>query len=157
GVSYRATRIDDATLVRARSCSIRRMLSEPERAARSTMLRELDHPGLARWLDELVVGDDPLVNAWTIHEHLGGQSLAEALAAAPERRLDEARTIPLLRELADVLAYLHGRRSPVVHGGLTPSLIQLRANDQRACLLDVGYASASVHGVGNRGLARQLA
>src|SRR5690606_21441644 len=157
GVSYRATRIDDASLVRARSCVLRRLPGEPERSARSTVLRELDHPGLPRWLDELVIGDDQLATSWTIHQHFGGQSLAETLAAAPGQRLDETRTISLLRELAELLAYLHERRPPVVHGLLSPSLIQLRASDQRACLLDLGCASAAVHGVGNRGLAEQLA
>src|SRR5690606_41632886 len=79
GVSYRATRIDDASLVRARSCVLRRLPGEPERSARSTVLRELDHPGLPRWLDELVVGDDQLATSWTIHQHFGGPSLAQTL------------------------------------------------------------------------------
>lgn len=157
GVSYRATRIEDATLVRARSCMLRRLPGEPERAARSRISRELDHPGLPGWIDEFVIGDDPLATLWSIHEHLGGRSLTEALAEAPERRFDGPRTIRLLRELAELLAYLHGRHPPVVHGALTPSRIQLRSGDGRACVLDLGHASAAVHGAGNRGLAEQLA
>ncbi|MFO7565914.1 MAG: serine/threonine-protein kinase [Enhygromyxa sp.] len=157
GVSYRATRIEDAVLVRARSCMLRRLPAEPERSAHVAMLRELEHPALAAWLDEFVSGEDPLACLWTIHAHVGGQSLAQALAAAPERRLDEARVTTLLRELAELFAYLHARPEPVIHGSLTPSLIQLRSPDHGACLLDLGCASSAIHGAGSRGLAERLA
>jgi serine/threonine protein kinase len=157
GVSYQATRTEDAVLVRVRSCMLRRLPNEPERSARLTMLQELEHRGLPRWLDELVLGEDSLATLWTVHEHIRGQTLAELLAAAPEHRLDEAQTVALLRELADALAFLHEQRSPVVHGALSPALIQLRADGRGACLLDLGCASAAVHAASNRGLAESLA
>jgi serine/threonine protein kinase len=157
GVSYQATRVEDAVLVRARSCMLLRLPDEPERSARLTVLHELQHPAVPRWLDELVIGEGSLATLWSIHEHIPGQSLAELLTTSPEHRFDEAQTVALLRELADALVYLHERDSPVVHGGLWPALILLRPEGRGACLLDLGCASAAVHAVGNRGLAERLA
>lgn len=157
GVSYRATRVDDATLVRARSCMLRRLPDEPERSARLAMLRELDHRSLPRWLDSIVVGEGSLAMLWTIHEHAAGQSLTEALAAAPERRFDQARTVAMMRDLADALAYLHEQPTPLIHGALAPAHVQLRVRDRPAWLLDLGCAPAVVHGASNRGLADALA
>lgn len=158
GVSYRAVRLDDAMLVRARSCMLRRLPDEPERSAWLARLRELDHPALPRWLDQRVVGERSLATLWLIHEHVTGQSLLEALAAAPARRFDEARTVALLRELADVLAYLHDRPTPIVHGGLSPAVVQLRSGGGReVCLLELGCAVATVPGASTRGLADSLA
>lgn len=157
GVSYQATRVEDATLVRARRCMLRRLPDHPQRSAWLTRLRELDHPAVPRWLDELVVGEDSLATLWLIHEHVAGQSLASALAVAPQHRFDQAQTRALLRDLAEALAYLHERPTPVIHGGLSPALVQLRSGGREACLVDLGCASGVVHGAGNRGLAESLA
>lgn len=157
GVSYRATRVEDATLVRARSCMLRRLPDEPERSARLATLRELEHPSLPRWLDAIVLGEGSLAMLWSIHEHVAGQSLAEALAAAPERRFDETRTVAMMRDLADVLAYLHEQPTPMIDGALSPARVQLRTGERTAWLLDLGCAPAVVHGASNRGLADAIA
>lgn len=157
GISYRATRIDDATLVRARSCMLRHWPSEPERAGGLAQLRELDHPSLPRWLDDFVLGEGSLATLWSIHEHVAGQTLAEALAAAPEHRLEQARVIGLVRDLADALAYLHERPEPLIHAALSPMRVLLRSDGRQACLLDLGCAHPIVHGASNRGLADALA
>jgi serine/threonine protein kinase len=160
GSSYRATRIEDGLLVRARSCLIRRLDSadlETDRSDRLARLRKLEHACLPRRLDEFVLGEASLATQWLIHENISGHTLADAMSAAAHHRIEPARLLPALRELAELLAYLHGQPTPVVHGALTPKLILLRSSDRGACLLDLALASEAVHGCGSRGLADSLA
>jgi serine/threonine protein kinase len=156
GASWQATRIEDELLVRARACLVRRLGDGPEIDDRLARIRSLEHAALPRRLDAFVRGEASLATHWLIDEHIVGPTLASAITAAPERRLEQRRVVTILRELGDLLAHLQRQPVPIVHGAMTPELILLGSGERGACLLDLGLASAGTHASGTRGLADSL-
>ncbi|HBP21215.1 MAG TPA: hypothetical protein DEA08_25940, partial [Planctomycetes bacterium] len=106
----------------------------PDEAARRRFMRganaaeALQHPNLARVLDSGTVDD------WTYiaSEHVGGQTLREALAQ--EERLG-ARAPALIAAALRGLEHAHGMG--VVHGGLSPDTVRV-SDEGRAILVDFG-------------------
>ncbi len=154
GVSYRATRVADGQLVRARSCLLRRL--DSGFAERLEQLRDLVHPSLPRRLDEFTRGEGSLATLWLVDEYIAGHTLADAIAAAADRRVDAARVLTALRELAGLLVFLHRQPVAIVHGAIAPQSILMQPEDRGVVLLDLACASEAVHVSGTRGLAGSL-
>jgi serine/threonine-protein kinase len=96
------------------------------------MLRDLDHPRIARILDSgesewLIYYVMPYVEGPTLHEHLGRV-----------RRASLSDTIHIAFDLLDALAYAHARG--IVHRDVKPDNIVLASDG--ALLLDFGIARA---------------
>jgi hypothetical protein len=95
------------------------------------VLRALSHPGIPRLLDsfESEPGTFNLVL-----ERAPGASLR---AIATKYRFGDDDLRDVLRRVADILAYLHGRRPPVIHRDLKPANL-VRAADGSVRLVDFG-------------------
>lgn len=82
-------------------------------------LHQLRHPGLPRYYELFEQGG----NAYLVMELVPGQSLEERLAKRPHG-LDERELLDIARQLCAVLAYLHGRRPPILHRDIKPANIR---------------------------------
>jgi serine/threonine protein kinase len=128
--SYRATRVEDALLVRVRAVSI-------DHAASSAGLAALEHRGVPRLIEQCQTSGEH-GRLWLIHEYVRGRTLLEFMLAEPQRARDPLWVLPVLSELAAVLAYLHGQSPAIAHGQISANTILIGSGpDQRVCLLDV--------------------
>jgi len=100
-----------------------------EREAR--VLQSLSHPRLPRYVDRFE--EDGAL--YLVMERIEGESLAalrKRQGAMSEREVER-----LLRDAADVLAYLHGRSPPVIHRDLKPGNV-IRRPDGSFAFVDFG-------------------
>lgn len=99
------------------------------------VLQQLDHPGIPRYIDSYVeASPEGGVDLCLVQEKIEGEPLSDVLAT---RRFTEAESIALVRQVAEVLAYLHSLHPPLVHRDLKPSNIIVRP-DGRIALIDFG-------------------
>uniref|UniRef100_UPI0035B28226 protein kinase domain-containing protein n=1 Tax=Promineifilum sp. TaxID=2664178 RepID=UPI0035B28226 len=74
---------------------------------------------------------------YLVMEFIDGQDLQQKLE---ERgRLTEAEVIPIVQQIANALAYLHGRPEPIIHRDIKPANIKI-TSENRAVLVDFGIA-----------------
>lgn len=93
------------------------------------ILKNLHHPNLPQVYDFLQLGSE----VYTVMDYIEGQSLEELVSRHlvwPEKTL-----VRWLRQLLDVLEYLHTRRIPIIHSDIKPGNIILRP-DGSLCLID---------------------
>lgn len=93
----------------------------------------LKHPGVAGILSHELDGEEP----WLALEYIEGCDLERTLRA--DGPLAPAAVVRLGVEVAGALAELH--RFGILHRDLKPSNLQLRADDGRAVVMDLGLAS----------------
>ena len=98
-----------------------------------TVLQSLDHPGVPTYLEH--VRDEDRGHYRLVMERIEGRTLADDLARG--RRRTEEQLFDLLKQLLDVLAYLHGLHPPVVHRDIKPGNVIVRP-DGRVALVDFG-------------------
>jgi hypothetical protein len=137
GRTYRARRLADRQVV----CVERFVRPVPgvaevakvfEREARR--LCELEHEGLAEYLDFCRMEGDGEASFYLVREWVSGGGLD---ADMRERVYTVREVLAVLEELAEVLRELHGASPPVVHGALTPSNV-MRRESGRLAVVDVG-------------------
>ena len=97
--------------------------------AEADVLKNLHHPGLPQMYDFIQVGQD----VYTIMDWIPGSSLDHFLEQG--RRIDTRAAIRWLRQLLDVLEYLHSRKPMILHNDIKPGNIMLRPNGE-LCLID---------------------
>ena len=125
-------------------------LAGPEHAARqaleheATLLAGLSHPGIIRTLGFDREGE----SAFMIMELLEGERLRARLVRSHPEPLPEAEALGLARQLAEALAYLHGRG--LVHRDVKPANIFVTATGELR-LIDFGLAATpgGAHHPGN--------
>jgi serine/threonine protein kinase len=150
--SYRATRAEDALLVRVRAVNLDQTTRET--AAR---IAKLEHRGLPRLIELCEIGGEH-GRLGLVHEYVRGRTLSEFVLAEPERTRDPAWLLPLLSELAGVLAYLHGQSPALAHGQISATTILVGAGpDQRICLLDLSVSGSGSPAADLRALGVLLA
>lgn len=98
------------------------------------LLSELDHPQIAKLLDEFVEKG----RSYLVLEYIEGQSLRDLVSH--QGPLAEADVHHYALELSGILSYLHGRQPPVVHRDFTPDNLIL-GKDGRLHLVDFGAAN----------------
>jgi serine/threonine protein kinase len=99
------------------------------------LLASLSHPNLAAVTDFFPEGE----NWYLVMEFVEGETLARRLERSPGHRLPLQEALPIIRQLCDVLEYLHTRQPPVIFRDLKPSNIVLTP-EGRVKLIDFGIA-----------------
>ncbi|MDX9720563.1 MAG: serine/threonine-protein kinase [Myxococcota bacterium] len=100
------------------------------------VLRKLDHQGVPKFIDHVVVEGAGAVRFYLVQEYIDGQTLELGSG-------DERDVIKTLAELCDILSYLHARRPPVIHRDIKASNL-MRRKDGRLVLIDFGAVQQAV-------------
>lgn len=95
------------------------------------MMKRLKHPALPQVFDVL----EEEGQLWLILEYIRGSALSELKM----EELTPESFFSIACQLAEVLAYLHSRKTPVLHLDIKPTNIMLRQDD-RLVLIDFGAA-----------------
>jgi serine/threonine protein kinase len=107
----------------------------------ASLLAELNHPGVVRTLDFDQEGDC----AFMVMELLSGERLRSRLVRSHPAPLPRDEAMRVIRQLAEALAYLHGRR--LVHRDVKPANIFITASGE-VRLIDFGLAAAAARSGG---------
>ncbi|MFT4627367.1 MAG: hypothetical protein ACI8PZ_006051 [Myxococcota bacterium] len=126
------------TLLRASDAAKARELLERE----AQVLRQLDHPQIPSYVDHGLAGTGKSRFFWLAQTFVDGQDLGTELTTT---RFDEQGVRDILRELCDVLAYLHRLSPPVIHRDLKPGNVMRRA-DGSLVLIDFGSVRDALKG-----------
>ncbi len=147
GVTYRGEREGDGLPVIVKTLRLAGLpgwkayeLFEREAA----VLRALRHPNVPAWIDDIVFGQEGDVGAAAgfalVMELIPGRTLREATRNGG---LSAAEMTGWLRNVLEVLAFIHGRSPPLIHRDVNPKNIILRP-DGSAALVDFGSVQAAL-------------
>jgi serine/threonine-protein kinase len=92
---------------------------------------------------------------YLVLEFGGSRTLETVRRSYPEKRVPLAQLAPWVRQLCDVLAYMHAQQPPIVHRDLKPGNILLDDQD-RVMLIDFGIAKEAVASEQTRALGRAV-
>lgn len=93
------------------------------------LLKNLKHNYIPQVLDFIEYGDE----VFTVMEYIPGQSFAQLLEQG--RRFTQKETAKWMRQLCEVVAYLHAQMPPIIHCDIKPANVMLTpAGD--ICLID---------------------
>ena len=119
------------------------------------VLRGIYHRSIPRVVDHFSILSDGDVEHVLVLEHVPGRDLERLVRAG--HRLCTEEILGIVQQVAEILAYLHGRKPPLVHRDVKPSNL-VRTEDGRVHLVDFGAVLDSVKGaeggstvVGTRG------
>lgn len=104
----------------------------------TTLLSRLNHPSIPDIIDRSVV--DGMV--YLVLEFGGSRTLGGERKQYPELRIPQAKLLPWMRQLCEVLIYLHSQDPPIIHRDLKPDNILLDETG-RIMLIDFGIAKES--------------
>ncbi len=116
-----------------------RLADATEWKAHELFLREcdalgaLDHPGIPRFIEAHV--DDDAGDLYLVMQLVEGRPLSASLDAG--RSFSTGELHGVLRQLLDILGYLHGRHPPVVHRDIKPANLLMNGHG-RVSLVDFG-------------------
>jgi serine/threonine protein kinase len=99
-------------------------------------LLTLNHPGIPH-LYAYFVQDN---YSYLLQEYIPGKTLAEILAPTPERaegKITETEARTILKEIAEILSYLHNHKPAIIHRDIKPQNL-MRHTDGRLLLIDFG-------------------
>lgn len=144
GMTYRARRVGDGEVVAIKELSFSRLDTFKkqelfEREAR--VLRELDHPGVPAYYDELVWGIGKHQAFYIVEEFIQGQTLASEFKS---KRYAEEDVLDVIEELSQILEYLHSRAPAVIHRDLKPENIMRRGSGELV-IVDFGVVKDGGH------------
>ena len=95
-----------------------------DRRTEVNVLKELKHQRIPKVLDFFVYEG----RVYTVMDFINGRDFGTMLREY--RRFDEKRVLKWAGQLADVLAYIHTRKPPIVHSDVKPSNIMVDQNDE---------------------------
>jgi serine/threonine protein kinase len=107
------------------------------------VLRQIDHPRVPRFHEQLIGGEGRWLALYLIHDLVEGETLAQELA---HRRYEPSDVLEMMAELLEVLASLHALSPPVIHRDLKPENVVRRRSDGRLVLIDFGSVQAALAG-----------
>jgi serine/threonine protein kinase len=100
----------------------------------ASVLAQLDHEHIPDLQEHFVEGVGVARSLYLIQQFIPGQNLEERLNS---HRYSEAEVLSILSQVAEILAYLHALRPPVIHRDIKPSNLIID-NDGRVHLIDFG-------------------
>ncbi|MEI6544002.1 MAG: protein kinase [Methylococcales bacterium] len=115
----------------------------------TTLLSRLSHPSIPDIIDRNVV--DGMV--YLVLEFGGSQTLGGERKQYQNLRIPQAKLLPWIRQLCEVLIYLHSQDPPIIHRDLKPDNILLDETG-RIMLIDFGIAKESKPATMTRTLGR---
>lgn len=121
--------------LRAEAASGRSLLAEAE------MLRRFDHPNIVRIVDVVEEKD----RSFIVMDYIEGRDLLSIVREHGAVRPDEA--VRWMRQLGEVLCYLHGQQPPVIYRDMKPANVMLRPDGD---VVVVDFGTARVSRGGNR-------
>jgi serine/threonine-protein kinase len=104
----------------------------------TTLLSRLNHPSIPDIIDRSIV--DGMV--YLVLEFGGSRTLGGERKQYQDRRIPQAKLLPWMRQLCEVLIYLHSQDPPIIHRDLKPDNILLDEIG-RIMLIDFGIAKES--------------
>jgi serine/threonine protein kinase len=115
----------------------------------TNLLSRLNHPSIPDIIDRIKA--DGMI--YLVLEFGGLRTLGGERKQYPGQRIPQQTLIPWLRQLCEVLIYLHSQDPPIVHRDLKPDNILLDENG-RIMLIDFGIAKESTPATMTRTLGR---
>lgn len=112
-----------------KSVVIKRLHGTHNARAEADVLKNLHHSGLPQIYDFIEVGQD----VYTVMDLIPGISLDHMLEQG--QRINTATATDWLRQMLEVLEYLHSRKPMILHNDIKPGNIMLRPNGE-LCLID---------------------
>lgn len=149
GTTFAAERESDGQRVAVKELLVRRL--EDFKAhdlftREAAVLRALDHHAIPRYFDDFAAGEGRHLGLYLVTELIDGVTLEHEMKS---RRHSQQDVLAIVRELCDVLTYLHGLAPPVVHRDIKPSNVMRRHADGRLVLIDFGSVKESVRTPGD--------
>ena len=138
GTTYEAEDLTNYQRVAIKSLSLRglqdwKTLELFEREAR--VLESLNHPAIPDYLDYFQEDSKSDRRFYLVQELVGGESLADLIKKG--WRADEQIVKDILKQILEILEYLHSLKPPVIHRDIKPQNI-IRRPDGRVYLVDFG-------------------
>lgn len=82
-------------------------------------LRQIDYQRIPKYIDSFTVEKNKNTQYYLIQEYIEGMNLKDKVSN--ERPFTEAETIKIMREILDILKYLHNFHPPIIHRDINPS------------------------------------
>ena len=117
----------------------------------SRILSKLNHPSIPGITDREITGG----MVYMVLEFGGNRTLESVRRALPDKRVALNVMAPWVRQLCDVLAYMHAQTPPIVHRDLKPGNVLLDDQD-RVMLIDFGIAKEAIASEQTRALGRAV-
>lgn len=105
------------------------------------ILRELDHPQIPRFIDNVVERRPETISLYLIQELVVGRSLQQWLDEG--RRFSPAETVDIMQSCLEPLQYLHDRTPPLFHRDIKPSNV-IQRPDGSCVLVDFGAVREAI-------------
>jgi serine/threonine protein kinase len=103
------------------------------------LLNRLRHQALPHVIDYFSAGE----KQYLVMQFIDGQDLEELLAERKKHPFPAAQVLQWADQLLDVLEYLHGQRTPIIHRDIKPQNLKLTRHGE-VVLLDFGLAKGAV-------------
>jgi len=149
GTTFAAVRVADGQPVAVKELLVRRLedfKAHDQFKHEASVLSMLDHPAIPRYYDSFSAGEGRHTGLYLVTELIDGATLEQEMAT---RRHSQKEVLAIIRELCDVLAYLHGLAPPVVHRDIKASNVMRRRSDNRLVLIDFGAVKESIRSPGD--------
>jgi serine/threonine protein kinase/ribosomal protein S27AE len=115
----------------------------------TSLLSRLDHPAIPDIIERRAANGMVYLSL----KFGGSRTLGSERKLYPDRRVPMGKLFPWMRQLCEVLVYLHSQTPPIIHRDLKPDNILLN-EDERIMLVDFGIAKEAVPQAMTRTLGR---
>jgi serine/threonine-protein kinase len=115
----------------------------------TSLLSRLDHPAIPDIIERRSANGMVYLSL----KFGGSRTLGSERKQYPDRRVPMEKLFPWMRQLCEVLVYLHSQDPPIIHRDLKPDNILLN-EDERIMLVDFGIAKEAVPEAMTRTLGR---
>lgn len=102
----------------------------------ATTLQRLDHPQIPRYIDAFHEGEGESICYFLVQTYVEGKTLREIIDEG--ERFDEPQILAFIKEVIDVLEYMHSLDPKVVHRDVKPSNIIVFGEKRLPTLIDFG-------------------